>query len=424
MTDPVAADSRLYLASQSDLFALRTDLAQGKPSALPKIRDHGWKLLRAVTQPASPGSTLPRWLSWCTKQELLGDPAKARPACNGSLTRLKGFESLTFTLSKSEILNETQPADTHHGPPDASELHVGSVLFDPNAAHRFAQPALGKSPPLSKVKLWPPDVSTILTGVSGEQRHLDPFPNTSVVVKPVWRVFPRRPATIGVWNGRVPVGTRNGQAALIEGNFPEPAHIDVPRQDPCGPQGPPAIAPGTHGKPTLGNFFFLPICKELYNNLSGIVSSTIGDYLVLEGFHVITRETEDWVWTTFWWHDNPEQGPFASGRPRDLARSVWGNYLMNITLGPDRVSAAHGIPVSNVFNPYSELALQNGIHTDCFGCHQIAAAPLEPGGGLPARDDPPYTRLTDNAAVDSLHVRTEFLWSIAREVQAANSLHP
>ena len=34
------------------------------------------------------------------------------------------------------------------------------------------------------------------------------------------------------------------------------------------------------------SFFFLP---------------KAGDYLVLTGVHVTTKETPDWVWATFWW---------------------------------------------------------------------------------------------------------------------------
>jgi len=90
---------------------------------------------------------------------------------------------------------------------------------------------------------------------------------------------------------------------------------------------------------------------------------------------------------------------------------------MNITLGPDRNRKA-GDRLSNVFNPYLELGAENGIFQDCFRCHQLAAAPLAPIVCLPA-PKLNIIRLTGAAAVTDDRVRTEFLWSIARETAKA-----
>ena len=53
-----------------------------------------------------------------------------------------------------------------------------------------------------------------------------------------------------------------------------------------------------------------------------------GDYAVFAGTHLTTKEIDDWVWATFWWHDRPDAGSFGADRPATV-RGVWRNYLMN-----------------------------------------------------------------------------------------------
>src|SRR5262249_12531451 len=55
----------------------------------------------------------------------------------------------------------------------------------------------------------------------------------------------------------------------------------------------------------------------------------LGDFAILVGLHVSTKELDDWTWSTFWWHDKPDVGPFAKGRPPALGKP-WSNYLMDV----------------------------------------------------------------------------------------------
>src|SRR5436305_313054 len=47
----------------------------------------------------------------------------------------------------------------------------------------------------------------------------------------------------------------------------------------------------------------------------GDAHADIGDYLVLTGIHVTTKEIENWTWQTFWWTPFPHAAPFGSDRP-------------------------------------------------------------------------------------------------------------
>jgi hypothetical protein len=133
-----------------------------------------------------------------------------------------------------------------------------------------------------------------------------------------------------------------------------------------------------------------------------------GDFVVFAGTHLTTKEIDDWVWGTFWWHDRPDAGPFAADRT-DNVKGVWRNYLMsasydlNLPLEPD------GKP-HITFNPWLEAGFKNGIVSNCMNCHHRASIPPPPPPtflpifrGNPDPNDPAYAPGL---------LRTDFLWSI------------
>jgi mono/diheme cytochrome c family protein len=140
-------------------------------------------------------------------------------------------------------------------------------------------------------------------------------------------------------------------------------------------------------------------------------SARPGDWLVLLALHVTTKEIPDWVWATYWWHDRPEAGPFAAGRPATLA-GPWRNYLLDISYSSDTPREADGAP-NIAFNPYVEV-FPAGTRSNCAACHQGAvwtpsgAPPFLPvRRGARAADDPLFRTGT----------RLDFMWSIATEAR-------
>jgi hypothetical protein len=108
---------------------------------------------------------------------------------------------------------------------------------------------------------------------------------------------------------------------------------------------------------------------------------------VLVGFHFATHELKNWVWATFWWHNEPGQGPYAEDRPKTL-KGVWRDYLMTVSYDMDRPREADGKP-HIAYNPYLEGTLDDGVTSNCMTCHRRATWRLDGNNGI-------WTLLTDN----------------------------
>lgn len=131
-------------------------------------------------------------------------------------------------------------------------------------------------------------------------------------------------------------------------------------------------------------------------------SLTEQDSLALVAVHITTRETENWVWATFWWHDGPPQAdspgfsqPFRS-------------FRMAVTQSADVPVAEDGGP-NVTFNPYLEAGFAEGTRSNCMGCHQRAGWTADgPQSVMPVHRG---TISQDDPRFDGL-LRTHLLWSL------------
>jgi hypothetical protein len=137
-----------------------------------------------------------------------------------------------------------------------------------------------------------------------------------------------------------------------------------------------------------------------------------GDSLVLVGANLATKELSDWIWAAFWWHDLPDQGPFAADRP-ERASSKWSSYLMQVAFDSSTPTEPDG-GAHICFNPWLEGRFPDGgggggTSSNCLACHRRAS--------YPAANFLPITRggreLTHDPAYAAGQLRTSFLWSIA-----------
>jgi hypothetical protein len=136
-----------------------------------------------------------------------------------------------------------------------------------------------------------------------------------------------------------------------------------------------------------------------------------GDNIVLVSANLMTRETMNWVWATFWWHDQPEKGPFSVDRPQAL-QSEWRNYLMQAAYDMETPAARDGGPLV-CFNPWLEGRFPDGGHgsgmaSNCMACHQRASYPQM--SFLPVTRGEPDFR--NDSAFKPGRLRTSFLWSL------------
>jgi hypothetical protein len=117
----------------------------------------------------------------------------------------------------------------------------------------------------------------------------------------------------------------------------------------------------------------------------------------LEGIHVVSKETRDWLWITFWWSPDPN-ADFGEDRPAAFKGTPWANYKMCVVtdfLEGDPDPASHYVsshpslakaigashkwasPYTSCSNPFVEQGHGNA-RTNCIGCHQHAGTNANP----------------------------------------------
>ena len=325
------------------------------------MRRHGWRVLADVTRPGRDGA--PAWLGWAPLTRTFGgtDPNPGRPFRRIDIAETPGIALLQASgapLLSLVLLND--PADRHIR---AERLFSRARLDSINAG-------FGPATPLAR-------------------RTIAPFPREAMAVKTVWAVVhAARPTPISVWDGE-------GDAA--DGNRPA--------------RWPRTVLAGSAAAP-LDHFYHTAIRAGDLAAVRAIdPSAQAGDHLVLLAMHLTTREIPDWIWATYWWHDRPDEGPFAADRPAAVA-GVWRHYLMDVAYSAATPAEADG-GANIAFNPYLET-FAAGTRSNCMACHQGAvwtpsgAAPFLPvTRGPRAADDPRFARGT----------RLDFMWSIATEAR-------
>ncbi|HST37807.1 MAG TPA: hypothetical protein VLK25_14415 [Allosphingosinicella sp.] len=142
-----------------------------------------------------------------------------------------------------------------------------------------------------------------------------------------------------------------------------------------------------------------------------------GDALAVVAMHIMTKEQPAWTFQSVWWHDRPNDGVYAAGRPDlRLARGPWRHYLMASTYGLSAVPGGNSYPVA--FNPYIELAADHPIRTNCMNCHHRAAWPRKPRNPhgsyeAPSPPGPDSLAMFDwTSPIFNGLLQTDALWSI------------
>ncbi len=162
----------------------------------------------------------------------------------------------------------------------------------------------------------------------------------------------------------------------------------------------------------IGSFHYYQLDQQAVDaaKAAGIQQLDVGDYMVLVATHITTKEIDDWVWGTVWWHDRPDVGAYAMDRPASV-KGVWRNYLMSASYDLETPTATDG-KAHITYNPYLEARFPNGQVSNCMNCHNRASWPepffLPVFRGKPAANDPAYK---------AGQLRTDFLWSIPDRAQ-------
>ncbi len=138
---------------------------------------------------------------------------------------------------------------------------------------------------------------------------------------------------------------------------------------------------------TLGCFLFHEISPEELKNIpDAIIPSSIDPtlcvshkcYLLFMGTHIMTRETPNWVWMTFWWTNEGRPASISNKWDFFEAKASINNQLSDADQcsHKNQRSTANRFSITNAFcsiaNPYLE-GPTSGMDPNCLDCHRFAA---------------------------------------------------
>jgi hypothetical protein len=258
-------------------------------------------------------------------------------------------------------------------------------------------------------------------------RKLENFPDTSVMLKPVYRRVSGTSVTIlpywaGPANSTTPStpgpGTWTKKMAVVPPG--SEIKLDVVKIRESG-EDLPAVA--------VRDFYNIKLTKEEAAALNPPAKE--GDYMLLVGMHVSSREIDNWTWQTFWWSfTKPAIPTTVKGRvntPFDHYQVAVG-YTFMTGRGGKGEDNPDSLP-SVCYNPYLEAGFGNdvfvrpgqlGIASNCMSCHRCAAWPATTStqqkqnyiaSGLIDPGDP--TVFPDGTTLFADKTKTDFSWGVA-----------
>ena len=303
------------------------------------MRRHAWHIFSQLIKPSRQRKDIARWETWYDVDETFAiDPGPP----SGRIPFRRRLEAAP----------EVESLCPEPGTPPARQFNPAAFVLYNREAYKH----------IRDNRLY---LRKILDSMQGE---VAPFPATAIVLKTNWALVSKAKGNPkGVWDFERPFpgGVRNPAA-----NWPRQVCVaeDLSK---CTVKDQTAVP--------VSSFYNFRIDKERLGSLIKLdqfKEAQEGDYAILLGFHFATREQEDWVWATFWWHDHPKQGVYADDRPGHIPKP-WSNYLMTTAYDMDKPREPDGRP-RIAYNPYLEGSVDDGVTSNCMSCHRRAT--LAPDG--------------------------------------------
>jgi hypothetical protein len=421
---------------------------QDQLAAQKSIHLHAWGIWTALTADSGEkfeGQALRVYDTWYTPADIVSKPAARLlaevPRAPRPLGRLRQFRVLRKHNKAAPMAGETTV--------------LGFVKYDPSAAEHLVRENLFQTSVLDSL-------------IANGQDTVAAFPVTAVALKPVYAQLPSGKR----FDGNPPVMVDGRYYPVQAWPGPPSPPTAFPSQDwmtwvwidvKGGGQGNGAVVkvtkPGPPDPSTIKPGVTYPVDQWIhfsYKDASDVRTINnankqsnpdapeleVGDYAVLTGMHVTSREITRWTWQTFWWQPDPDNPPPPSSRavagdrpsqlkgaPRHYACAP--AYSMVLPQQPNVGGQNAGESVY-AYNPYLEapfgptdlpasipgksqgkvVANDVGVQTNCMSCHAMAS--YVQGGKTPL-DGVLYTgdRYVDLQGPQfSGHLKTDFLWSI------------
>ncbi|MDY8134068.1 hypothetical protein [Aquimarina sp. 2201CG5-10] len=366
---------------------------------LNKIYNHGWGIWIGLTQKTNEvykKDTLRVYETWNTPEEIkikLGSQNKLK-----STPRIRATMETPTQFHKFQVLPDTKTVETVYYDPSAAKYAIDNKIF----------------------------LKSVLNTMQKKGDSVR-FPDKAITIKPTYKIISKDTAIAN--NGIYQMEAWRGVNTPDTIPFPEKkwnacVYVDINNNA----TGNPSIDRGCKGSLkdhtyNLNDFIHFAIDKEMaeyVNKQKDGYNAKAGDYAILVGMHVATRETTRWTWQTFWWSADPDNpnfpsdGSVASARPdkltgpaRHYAMSV--AYSMVYPAQPYSGGTSTGKPIY-AFNPFLEAPFDSktlnnggsdnyatvndngtiienkvGTRTNCMSCHAHANYYNATIGGKPAK---------------------------------------
>ena len=356
-------------------------------------REHGWHLFAGATQPSIPGDpeSLPIFQTWFGEDEtfakedteslnkirtftikmspptqlLLSDDNPLRNALK--TTGIIPEDRWDPDLNQVSTVNGKSLQSAHNGPA-ATFSHV---LFN-KTMHNF----------IRDNKYYSKKQLNTLIDPAVVRKSIKPTPPGSISMKISWWPIAKEGLTaLPVWDfdPRFPGDAKNPpndwkRIVVVDptGKNDAPPSFDFNKRTFNNPK-----------KVGLENFYYEQLTDEeaqaananwrLLAAANTVLGRALqgGDYIVMVAMHINTVEFSPWVFTSFWWHDKPNESEWAEFRTNDV-KGKWANYLMGVSYNINTPREPNG-NADIIYNPYLELFQAGGTRTSCMSCHARAA---------------------------------------------------
>jgi hypothetical protein len=403
-----------------------------------KITQHTWDMWAGMTADSGQsfnGSKLPYWETWCGTEDVFGGSCgkSARPGrpfrIASQLThvaRLKGLSAQPdttvvsfnkFNPSMSQYLQAQHPGPGTTGPYNYTSV---SSLIALNAAWPASTPTVDRKVEESPYKPSAPGAA----GFAGIETKPVIFlvKASGLTPMPLWL------GPAGSTNKNNPTPNTWTTCVLLD-----PANTGGPDVAPV-PATPAQIAQKVSMPYACTTYLYAPLATiysfkmdatdaAAWNSLQGNGgTASAGDYGVLGGMHVNSKEILNWTWQTFWWQPGQDTPNNFPGSKQGITANVlgpWRNYASCSAYNQTQGKASTKMVVC--FNPFLETSsgIPAGLTSNCMTCHGTATAAGSNNKlstlSYPANYNKPISFGEGSIPIDPIfagYTRTDFSWAI------------
>ena len=417
------------------------------------IREHAWRLWAGIMQNGE--NDWPLWYTWPNTSLAFKSAVKLprKPAdCPATLSSANSGGTIKHK-NKRHIINIDTPAPVYDVPESVKTRYPGAIRY--NCQHKAYYVVDGKNfqsngDIMIATESLSLDLFADITTKFRTQNQLNQLHKNavhqietserSIVTKHMyWPVKAKGVTAIPVWKNDFPpnfTGYAGYETWLtLVALDPSGAHVGkqvsaeflyhVKEHDGVTPM------PTVKGKAQvypMDRFYFHKVTEQDWANFNEAdkaildaasvwannQSFEVGDYLVSVAMHVNTRELPSWTLQSVWWTDTPNDGPYASDRPKNIpqAKGPWQHYLLTDSYAvPPNKKGEYDIAV----NPYIEGVI-HPIATSCRNCHVRAGWPEGSSAGSASYQNPDcpglLSYLTPSSACLAPITLTDYLWII------------